>query len=107
MVIWKWTFDIAGSPDGYGIPARHGISRDGVFELKMPRDAKILAVQVQECTPEPVSLWALVDHADPVVVRKFRFYGTGIETPTDPGTYIGTFQLYRGGFVGHLFEICP
>lgn len=39
--------------------------------------------------------------------RNFRLAGTGhrIEEEQEKLSFIGTFQLYGGSFIGHLFEI--
>lgn len=80
------------------------------FALTMPQGATILSVQAQgsHAVPgqggQPV-LWALVDPDAPITQRQFRLAGTGHPVPDDPGTYVGTFQLYGGGFIGHLWEV--
>jgi len=49
-------------------------------------------------------LWAYVDPTEPRVTRKFRIIGTGHPIATDPGDYIGTFQMGGGALVFHVFE---
>jgi hypothetical protein len=80
--IWKWTLTTECT-------------------LDMPQGAKILTVQEQHGEPQ---LWALVDSNAPQERRTFRVYGTGHCCATDPGDYIGTFQLHGGGLVFHVFE---
>ena len=71
------------------------------FTISMPQDAKILAVQVQYETPV---IWAVVDTDKPDEDVKFKLYGTGQpDINTVDTMYVGTFQLFDGGFVGHLF----
>jgi hypothetical protein len=75
------------------------------FSLDLPKGAKILAVQEQCGKPQ---LWALIklgEHHNEK--RNFRFVGTGRQIEESPETlsYIGTFQLVNGSFVGHIFEI--
>ncbi len=70
--------------------------------LDMPRGARVLCVQVQHGIP---CLWAMVTPG-PVERRAFVIVGTGYPIDLDYALpYIGTFQLYDGGFVGHLFEL--
>jgi hypothetical protein len=72
------------------------------FVLKMPEDAEILCVQMQDKRP---CLWARVDLDDENVGRFFRIVGTGQALPADKLlSYVGSFQMYDGQFVGHLFE---
>lgn len=82
--IWKYMVEVADQ-----------------FEIEMPEGARVLCVQVQHDHPQ---IWAMVDPDAPMVTRRFRVVGTGhgIEAPIGP--YVGTFQLYGGSFVGHLFE---
>lgn len=72
------------------------------IELELPKDAKILTVQVQHGDP---CLWYACDPNNEKVTRVFRLAGTG-HAITNGGEleYIGTFQLAGGAFVGHLFE---
>ena len=71
-------------------------------ELRMPRGAKVLAVQVQNGAPR---LWALVDPEQPEERRFFEVYGTGHPIPDiHSAVYVATFQVDDGAFVFHLFE---
>jgi hypothetical protein len=76
------------------------------FEIEMPENAKLLSVQTQKGIP---CLWALgVNTSVPLEKRKFRLAGTGHPILSDGKIeykFIGTFQLYDGDFIGHLFEI--
>jgi len=71
------------------------------FSLTMPIRAQILSVQAQHGGP---MIWCLVDPLAPTESRTFRLAGTGhkIEELVE---YIGTFQMFDGTLVGHLFEI--
>lgn len=71
------------------------------FEIDMPDGARVLCVQVQHDHPQ---IWAMVDPGAPVITRRFRVVGTGHRIEEPIGQYVGTFQLYGGEFVGHLFE---
>jgi len=73
-------------------------------EISLPRDARILCVQVQHGRPR---VWALVNPHAEQEVRTFRVFGTGHPVPKpDKGElfYIGTFQIRDGALVFHLFE---
>jgi hypothetical protein len=51
-------------------------------------------------------IWAEVDVSKPIVVHKFRLYGTGREITGDPSdVYIGTTTGHLGTYVWHLFEV--
>lgn len=70
----------------------------------LPKGAKILTVQVQNGVPH---IWALVNPENPLVERFFRLAGTGcsIEEHKDDLHYVGTFQLFKGRKIYHLFEV--
>jgi hypothetical protein len=81
--IWKYPFEVTDN-----------------VSISMPGGAQILTVQAQNDTP---CVWALVDPEAPKQTHHFRVYGTG--HPIDePGQYLGTFQLYGGSLVFHVFE---
>jgi hypothetical protein len=83
--IWKFQFEV-----------------DDNVSIEMPIDAEILTVDTQHEIP---CLWALVDSEKDTIKRKFRIYGTGhpiVENKKEK--YIGTFQLYKGDLIYHLFE---
>lgn len=76
------------------------VQLSGAFTLTMSVDAQVLDVQLQRGSPQ---LWALVDPDGPKEERLFAVFGTGHIIP--PGvTYVGTFQLFDGDLVIHLFE---
>lgn len=71
--------------------------------ISLPKGAKPLTVQVQNDEP---MLWCLCDPNEVVCEdRFFRLSGTGHPITDEDIDYIGTFQLYGGGFVGHVFEV--
>lgn len=84
-VIWKFPFTVTDS-----------------IRISMPIDAEILAVQTQSNQP---CIWALVNAEHKKEDRYFQVIGTGHPIESDPGKYIGTFQLHNGGLVFHLFEL--
>jgi hypothetical protein len=74
----------------------------GEFSLQLPRGARVLSVQVQ--VEQPV-LWALVDLDERMLApREFYVVYTGRVLPPGDLEYIGTFQMYGGHIVLHLFE---
>ena len=86
----------------YEIPVQDDI------RLDVPIGAKVLTVQADEKTGNPC-IWMLVDPEEfDKEERRFRLSGTGhpIEDENNHA-YIGTFQIHRGEFIGHLFEVLP
>lgn len=84
---------------------------DDFFTITMPRDAKILTVQMQHGV---ITLWALVDPASVTEERRFRIVGTGqpLEGNLWDLVYRGTVQDSRAAlgegwheFVWHVFEV--
>ena len=73
----------------------------GVQLIEMPRNTKILSLQVQHEKP---CIWCLVDLKEDIKDYVFRVYGTG-ETVSDEQklSFVGTYQLYGGDFIGHVF----
>jgi hypothetical protein len=68
----------------------------------MPPSAVLLTVQVQYDIPW---LWALVDPKNPPSeLRTLLTCGTGQPVPNKAGRYLGTYQLYSGEAVFHVFE---
>ena len=67
----------------------------------MPPPAAILTVAIQHGEPQ---LWALVDPNEFASQDVDIFtVGTGHPTPKASWTYIGSYQLEGGYFVGHVF----
>lgn len=90
----------------YALPVRTTV-------LQLPIGAEILTVQTQRFQSETADylepvIWAIVDPSADVEERHFSTFGTGHLLPEENGDYnygyIGTYQLYNGGFVGHVFE---
>ncbi len=73
------------------------------FTIAIPIDAEILTIQMQYETP---CIWAIVETESQPENRYFEIIGTGNPFPEESieRKYIGTFQLYGGGLVFHLFE---
>jgi hypothetical protein len=78
------------------------LDTDDYSKIDLPVGAKPLTVQDQK---GHVQMWCLVDPNETVYeTRTFRLAGTG-HPISENVEYIGTFQLYSGSFVGHLFEV--
>lgn len=83
--IWKWK--VLAQP---------------VTEIKVPRGAEFLSVQMQNGDPV---VWAICDPDAPLVICKLRAVPTGAEWNYQPSRYIGTFQVSQTPpLVFHLFE---
>jgi len=70
-------------------------------KIPMPDGSLILSVQVQNGIP---CVWAMVDTGKPKIARTFVIIGTGQLCDMDSLKLIGTFQLFEGELVFHLFE---
>ena len=68
--------------------------------INVPEGAVALTVQMQDNTPW---LWMLVDPTTPRVPRKIITCGTGNPISEVPGEYIGTYQMFGGTLVFHVF----
>ncbi len=76
-------------------------------EIELPISAKVLTVQTQMNNPV---MWVEVSPLAVKEKRMFQLYGTGHEiddTNKIRRMYIGTFQLWSGQEVYHLYEILP
>lgn len=74
---------------------------EGRQHVVMPPGAKLLTVGVQH--EQPV-LWADVDDDGTYTGRQIAVVATG-GCPPDDGTYVGTFMLAAGRFVGHVYDL--
>lgn len=72
-----------------------------LVEICMPEGAVVLHAGVQHDIPV---MWARVDPAARMVVRKFRVAGTGHALEPEVGEHLGTFLLNGGQLVVHVFE---
>lgn len=71
--------------------------------IMMPKDAKILTVQVQNNLP---FIWAEVDTDEMKYPRKFMMFGTGHQIPSHMSRrYIGTIQEAGGALIWHVYEM--
>ena len=71
-------------------------------KIGMPKDSTLLTVQVQNGVP---CLWVVVETDKEIEERFIRIIGTGHSVPENVLRYIGTFQVMKGTFVGHVFEV--
>lgn len=76
----------------------------GRASIEMPRYAEILSVDVQDETPV---LWAICCTAPgwPTASRVFSARVTGGTVPSEIGKFVGTFQINRGDYVAHVFDM--
>jgi hypothetical protein len=70
--------------------------------IEMPANAEILSAQMQS---ETLCIWAMVNPRNEKVKRIFHIFGTGHSIPEAKRKFIGTYQLYEGALVFHLFEV--
>ena len=69
--------------------------------IKLPEHYKVLTVQSQK---NELFVWVEVDTDKPFDrMVYFDVYGTGRAIPDDPGSYIGTAQIYQGDLVWHVY----
>jgi hypothetical protein len=80
---------------------KYPLPMDDEAGIQIPTGAQVLAVQVQNENPY---IWALVETDAPPIIRRFCIRGTGHTFKGNEGKYIGTFQLYDGNLVFHVFE---
>jgi len=83
----------------------HKYQLSGITEkIEMPKDAKILCVQLQGNIPD---VWAEIETTSPLVMREIIVYGTGVPHNADDNMqmvrYIGTVQDTNGE-VWHYYD---
>ena len=76
---------------------------EDIQKLEMPKESKILSVQMQHSTP---CIWIQCDNSNDMETRNFHTFGTGNPLPNDIDnfTYIGTYQINSGVIIFHVFE---
>lgn len=83
---------------------KYKLNANGLNELFIPKNGKILCVQEQRGEPH---IWVLIDKDQTIEEkRKFIIIGTGHDCNIDLLTehdYVGTFQLGFGELVFHVF----
>lgn len=87
--------------DGSKVFWKYPFAVQEILHIKMPLNAQILHLDVQRDIP---AIWALVDSDLELETRKFYLYGTGHRVPDRPQKYVGSFLMYDGQIVFHLFE---
>lgn len=80
---------------------KYPLAESGRQHIQIPKEGKILTVQVQHDKPY---LWIEVDTTKQTEARIFQTFGTGHPLPEYPGHYLGTFQIYNGTLVFHVYE---
>ena len=82
---------------------KYPLTAEDNIVLALPLGVEPLCVQIQHDEPQ---LWCLVDPQESACTpREFRHAGTGHPIAENNLKYIGSYQLFGGGFVGHLFEV--
>lgn len=73
------------------------------FEIELPRNARVLCVQMQGETP---CIWVkfAAYNIEEKEKRNFSIIGTGNPFNAEGLIYIGTFQMFKSQLVWHLFE---
>jgi hypothetical protein len=80
---------------------KYKLATTDIQTIKMPLNPRILTVQGQYGEP---CLWALVDPDAKMVPITIVIHGTGHPVPEPLSlVYVGSYQLYGGDFVGHVF----
>lgn len=87
------------------------VGRNEPFTFEMIKGAEILDVQSQITIDEfgipqnPGRIWVLVDESETEKEkRKFVLHETGQSFEVENQKYIGTYQVFNGKIVLHLFE---
>jgi len=87
-------------------PLGEDIHHNAIFEIEMPRAAKILDIQVQGHTPV---IWAIVNPKKEKRKYVFHVFGTGFEMKDYDKKnyeYIATIQAgHSNTLTWHIFEI--
>lgn len=78
------------------------LSGDHVQQVEMPDGAAIVCLQLQGGSP---CIWAMVNPEANRVKRTFEIFGTGHPVPEATRMYVGTYQIYGGSLVFHVFEL--
>lgn len=74
-----------------------------IQQIEVPYEAKALTVQLQNEDP---FIWYLVDDDKYLTSRQIKIIGIGNSIEDDfKGSYVGTYQLFRGAVVFHVFEL--
>ena len=84
---------------------KFGFSPSNEISITMPKGAEILTLQTVGNNP---FIWAFVNSEAENEKRHFKMYGTGHIIQIKENTmerYIGTYQLYEGTLVFHLWEV--
>ena len=74
----------------------------GKFTIKLPKDFRILSVQMQRDNP---FMWIIVDTETDMIEVDFITRGTGHEFEETEQDFVGTFQMAGGSLIWHLFRL--
>ncbi len=86
---------------------KYEIEVNDSISIEMPKGARGIHVGVQLDDfngKEKVCLWAVVNPKNIIETRRFVVRGTGHSFKGEEGEHLGTFMLYEGALVFHLFE---
>ena len=81
---------------------KYALKIGGITNLKLPKGAQALHVDVQGSLPQ---LWALVDPEAEKQKRCFLFVATGQPIERADLRHVSTFMMDGGKFVFHVFEV--
>lgn len=81
---------------------KYTLPRSGLSDLRMPADAKVLSVGMQN---DVITIWVLVDPFNERIDRHIVVKGTGhpIDETVENSNFIGT--IFDGPFVWHVFDL--
>jgi hypothetical protein len=81
---------------------KYDVLIEDTFYIYLPKRHEVLAVQMQHGKPY---MWVEVDETTEKEKCRFHIIGTGNPYEDEKHyLYIGTFQMYDGELVWHLFE---
>lgn len=84
---------------------KYQLETNDTVTIAMPYGSETLTVQTQHGN---VFIWAIIDDEEQVKFWKtFKIFGTGHKLPENISDlkYVGTYQLYGGNLVFHVFEV--
>lgn len=86
-----------------GVIYKYKIETTDSQVIAIPKSGQILTVQIQMGEP---CIWVYIDNTDEMAhePRTIEVFGTGNPIPDGARRYIGTYQLYRGELIFHVFE---
>ena len=83
---------------------KYSLEVKDVQKIEMPKGARLLSVAAQHGAPQ---LWAEIDPSAPMGEAEIVTIGTGFFIDPTGLDFIGSYQLYGGSFVGHVYGVAP